>query len=197
MDEINNTVELCGTAAGAPVFSHGGRGENFYTFPLEVLRLSGTGDTVNVVVRERLLDQMPVDSAGRIALRGGLRSFNNRSGRGSRLVITVFAKQIWFTDEPERNDVYLAGTVCKPTVLRRTPMGRMICDIMLAVNRKYGRSDYLPCIAWGSLAQEASALQVGDCIRLRGRIQSRTYIKNEKDGPVEKTAFEVSIVTLE
>ena len=84
MDEINNTVELCGTAAGAPVFSHGGRGENFYTFPLEVLRLSGTGDTVNVVVRERLLDQMPVDSAGRIALRGELRSFNNRSGRGSR-----------------------------------------------------------------------------------------------------------------
>ena len=93
--------------------------------------------------------------------------------------------------------MYLGGTVCKPTTLRRTPLGRLICDIMLAVNRRYGRSDYLPCIAWGNLAQEASELAVGDGIRLHGRIQSRQYIKNEGGAEVEKTAFEVSVVSIE
>ena len=196
MDETNNDVELCGAAAGRPEYSHTGRGEKYYVFPLQVQRLSGNADTINILVRGCMLEQMAIDECAGICVKGELRSFNNRSGEGSRLVITVFAKEIYFTDEPERNFVCLSGTICKSPTLRRTPMGRQICDLMLAVNRRYGRSDYLPCIAWGGLAQKASELNVGDFIKLEGRVQSRKYIKNENGQSVEKTAFEVSAVKI-
>ena len=197
MEGTNNFVELCGTVAGRPMFSHKSRNEDYYIFPLETERLSGAVDRLNVIVRHSMLCALEIEEKQRLAITGELRSFNNRSGQGNRLVITVFAREMWFTDVEDQNSVHLRGALCKPPNLRRTPMGREICDLMLAVNRRYGRSDYLPCIAWGQLAQEAAELYVGDTIRLEGRIQSRKYIKNEDGVPVEHTAFEVSIVDLE
>ena len=195
MDEmIINRVALTGLAPAAPVFSHESRRERFYTLPLEVERLSGSRDTLNVILRESLLPAAQHDC---LRVVGELRSFNNRSGTGSRLVITVFAREIESGDGlPAENDAELFGTLCKPPAYRRTPLGREICDIMLAVNRRYGRSDYLPCIAWGENALLAQRHAVGSRLRLRGRVQSREYIKLTEAGPVKRTAFEVSAAEL-
>ncbi len=157
MDELerNNYAELCGTLAAPPALSHENRQERFFTFPLEIQRLSGTVDRVNVVVRERLLAEMPLEESARLCVTGDVRSFNNRRGPGAKLVITVFARDIAPCDEPyDRNLILLSGTLCKPPNLRTTPMGRDICDLMLAVNRHYGRSDYLPCITWGARVRD-------------------------------------------
>lgn len=195
--ETNNYAELCGVISGKPVFSHTLHDEVFYTFPLSVERLSGAVDTINILIRQELLESSEITGEQHILVKGELRSYNNKSGNGSRLVITVLAKQICLTDEDDRNFVILRGTLCKLPNLRCTPMGREICDMMLAVNRQYGRSDYLPCIAWGRYAQAAAQLAVGTALRLTGRIQSRQYIKNLDGVPVEKTAFEVSAVEIE
>ena len=196
MEGINNIVELCGTTAEKPRFSHNGGGENYFIFPLEIERLSGYVDKINIIAREDLLESLEVNDCSRIKVAGELRSFNNKRGGGSRLVITVLAKDICFSDDEDRNFVWLSGVICKPPNFRKTPMGRQISDIMLAVNRRYGRSDYLPCIAWGRLAETAANLQVGDSLSFEGRIQSRKYTKTENDTVNERTAFEVSIVTL-
>lgn len=180
MDELerNNYAELCGTLAAPPALSHENRQERFFTFPLETQRLSGTIDRVNVVVRERLLAEMPLEEPARLCVTGDVRSFNNRRGPGAKLVITVFARDIAPCDEPyDRNLILLSGTLCKPPNLRTTPMGRDICDLMLAVNRHYGRSDYLPCITWGARACETALWDVGTRVSLEGRLQSRSYIK--------------------
>ncbi len=192
-----NFAELRGCLAGAPAFSHESRGENFYIFPLEVQRLSGAEDRINVVAREALLEAAEIMEAPRIHVVGELRSFNNRRGDGARLVITVFARDIILDEGPDVNTIELTGALCKEPNLRTTPMGREICDLMLAVGRRYGRSDYLPCICWGPNARKASLWSVGDSVSLRGRIQSRTYIKLIDDVPVEKTAFEVSIIDID
>ena len=196
MDSVNNIAILCGSLAGAPRFSHIGGAQNYMTFPLEIERLSGACDTINIIARERLLQSLPLSEQKTLRINGEVRSFNNRGGVGSRLVITVFATEMTFTDEVDSNTVRLRGAICKPPTLRRTPMGRLICDVMLAVNRRYGRSDYLPCIAWGRVAQELSTREVGDCVSLLGRLQSRSYIKVTEDGAQERTAFEVSIISL-
>lgn len=199
MDEnvIINRVELLGSVGAPPRFSHESRGEKFFSFPLEVERLSGTVDRLNVIAKDELLSALVVDGQGKLAVRGELRSFNNKSGVGSRLVISVFARELAFADGADANLVQLTGTLCKPPNIRVTPMGREICDLMLAVNRRYGRSDYLPCIAWGARAREAAAWSVGDRLSLTGRIQSRQYIKLIDGQQVEKTAFEVSITELQ
>ncbi len=194
--DTNNYAELCGVLAGRPVYSHTLHNEVFYTFPLGVERLSGTIDTINILIRYELLESLEITEQERILIKGELRSYNNKSGQGSKLIITVLAKQIIFTDEEDRNIVMLKGTLCKKPNLTRTPMGREICDMMLAVNRQYGRSDYLPCIAWGRYAQTAAELSVGSFLELSGRIQSRQYIKNENGNSIEKTAFEVSAVEI-
>ena len=196
MDMIyeNNYIRLCGVMTGPPVYSHSSRGQMFYTFPLEIRRLSGNADTVNIVLRREKLAELEPGDTGKLMVVGQLRTFNNRRGDGARLVITVLAKELVFCDGPDENAVYLTGTICKPPNLRVTPMGRDICDLMLAVNRHYGRSDYLPCICWGVKALEASAWSVGTGVRLEGRIQSRRYIKVTESGPVERTAFEVSAI---
>ena len=198
MDELNitNYAELCGIIAASPVFSHSSRGESFYTFPMEIERLSGVFDTVNIIARSALLESIELKEADKICVLGELRSFNNKSGQGAKLVITVFAKEIIFCDGEDSNIIRLIGTLCKKPNLRTTPMGRDICDLMLAVNRKYGRSDYLPCIAWGLKAREAADWDVGTTVSLEGRIQSRTYIKLIDDVPSEKTAFEVSVIEI-
>ncbi|WP_073076138.1 single-stranded DNA-binding protein [Sporobacter termitidis] len=193
---MNNVVELCGSIADKPRFSHMGGSESYFSFPLDIERLSGFVDTVNIIVRQEMLEKLEIEDSQHIAVTGELRSFNNKRGDGSRLVISVFAKELYFTDDEDKNLVRLTGAICKKPNLRKTPMGRQICDIMLAVNRRYGRSDYLPCIAWGRLAEGAAELAVGDTISLEGRIQSRKYIKNENGAATERTAFEVSIVTL-
>ena len=198
MDEniSRNTARLCGVIAAAPAFSHSGRGECFYTFPLEVARLSGATDKINIIVRDELMESIQLCEAEKICVVGELRSFNNKSGEGAKLVITVFAKELYLCDDDDLNEVHLIGTLCKKPNLRMTPMGRDICDLMLAVNRRYGRSDYLPCITWGPKAREAAEWDTGTMVTLEGRIQSRNYIKIVGGDPVEKTAFEVSVTDI-
>jgi single-strand DNA-binding protein len=198
MEELStaNYAELCGIMAAAPEFSHSGRGETFYTFPLETRRLSGAVDRINIVARRELVSP-ELEEAGKLRVTGELRSFNNRRGEGAKLVITVFAREISFCDDDDSNTVRLVGTLCKQPALRTTPMGRDICDLMVAVNRRYGRSDYLPCITWGLRARDAALWQVGDHVSLEGRIQSRGYIKLVDGQAIERTAFEVSVVEIE
>ncbi len=197
MEELTaNYAELCGVMAAAPEYSHSGRGEEFYTFPLETRRLSGAVDRINIVVRRELLSA-ELEEASKIRVVGELRSFNNKHGDGARLVITVFARELYFCSDEDENIIRLTGTLCKQPNLRTTPMGRDICDLMLAVNRRYGRSDYLPCITWGLKAREAAGWEVGDHVNLEGRIQSRSYIKLIDGEAYERTAFEVSVVEIE
>ena len=193
--ETRNEVLLEGTALEAPVLSHENHGTRFYRFPLEVPRLSGTPDTLPVLLPEPLLDTVQTEAPLRV--QGQLRSFNNRSGVGNRLVLTVYAQAIQpGTGEP-CNRILLSGALCKPPIFRRTPLGRSICDLMLAVSRRYGRADYLPVIAWGQLAVRAARLQVGDPLSLEGRVQSRAYRKVLEDGTIqERVAYEVSAMHL-
>ena len=191
-----NLVRLCGTLAAKPVFSHESRGQAFYRLPLEVRRLSGAADTLPVLLRRELLEALGAEGE-KLCVTGELRPVNNHRGEGARLVITVFARELSFCGGEDEDAVQLSGTLCKPPVLRRTPLGREICDLLLAVNRRYGRSDYLPCICWGRTAREAAALGVGARVRLEGRFQSRGYIKLVDGAPVEKTAYEVSASTVE
>ena len=193
--QSRNEVLLEGTALEAPVLSHENHGTRFYRFPLEVPRLSGTPDTLPVLLPEPLLDTVQTEAPLRV--QGQLRSFNNRSGVGNRLVLTVYAQAIQpGTGEP-CNRILLSGALCKPPIFRRTPLGRSICDLMLAVSRRYGRADYLPVIAWGQLAVRAARLQVGDPLSLEGRVQSRAYRKVLEDGSIQdRVAYEVSAMHL-
>ena len=192
-----NHVELCGIVAEAPRLSHENRGESFYHFPLRVERLSGQEDTLPVLVSRTLLQTAAVEEGTALTVAGQLRSFNNKSGQGSRLVISVFARSL--REEAEArpyNRILLSGAICRPPTLRRTPLGRCICDLILAVNRRYGRADYLPCIAWGQVAQQVSVLPVGEPLYLEGRVQSRSYTKVLGDTAEKRTAFEVSVMHL-
>jgi len=199
MDELKVTNYCClrGAMAAVPRYSHSSRGEDFYSFPLEVCRLSGTSDTINIVARSSLLDSVEVVENSKLCVEGELRSFNNKSGQGPKLIITVFAREMWFEDGEDENTIELIGTICKAPNLRVTPMGREICDLMLAVNRRYGRSDYLPCIAWGIRAREAASWDVGTTVSLTGRIQSRQYTKVIDGESFEKVAYEVSVIDIE
>ena len=192
--QTRNEVLLEGTPLDAPQFSHENHGTRFYRFFLAVPRLSGTPDTLPVLLPEVLLPQIPGD--GPLQIRGQLRSFNNRSGVGSRLVLTVYALDIQPGTGEACNQIFLTGSLCKPPVFRRTPLGRSICDLMLAVSRRYGRADYLPVITWGQLAVQASRLTVGDPVALEGRVQSRVYHKVTEEGTQERVAYEVSVMHL-
>ena len=193
-----NQAVLRGIVAAAPTPSHENHGMVYYIFPLSVLRLSGWEDKVNVVAAKPLLEKCPLSPGMEVEVQGQVRSFNNKSGQGSRLVITLFAQGLRPAQgEEHENSLQLAGVLCKPPVLRRTPLGREICDLMLAVNRRYGRADYLPCIAWGALAQRCGALGVGDGMRIGGRLQSRPYTKVEQGVPRERTAYEISVMKME
>ena len=194
--DVNHMV-LHGRAAHPPAFSHRNHEVEFFSFPLVVGRLSGAADQVNVMASRALLEGCGwLERGEEVTVRGEVRTFNNRSGVGSRLVISVFAKELLLEEREDENRLLLSGTLCKPPSLRSTPLGRTICDMILAVNRRYGRADYLPCIAWGSLAHRCGAMAVGDPLRLAGRLQSRDYTK-EIDGQLQaRTAFEVSIMSL-
>ena len=192
--ETRNEVLLEGTPLDPPALSHENHGTRFYRFLLQVPRLSGTPDTLPVVLPEALLASLP---EGPLRLRGQLRSFNNRSGVGNRLVLSVYAQVLEPPAGEPCNRILLSGALCKPPIFRRTPLGRSICDLMLAVSRRYGRADYLPVITWGQLAVQAARLQVGDAVSLEGRIQSRSYRKVLEDGTVQdRVAYEVSAMHL-
>lgn len=197
MKQKNNQAILRGIVLDLPTVSHEVHGITFYRFSLSVPRLSGKDDVLHVLLSSELLRRCPLSLQMEVEVCGEIRSFNNRSGIGSRLLITLFAQSLSSSLEPFCNQVYLQGIICKPPILRRTPLGRDICDILLAVNRNYRRADYLPCIAWGSLAMYCSQLQVGDQIVLDGRLQSRQYTKNLNENITEHTAFEISIMSLE
>ncbi len=194
MTHNQNDVLLGGRPVSGPEWSHENHGTQFYRFFLEVPRLSGTPDILPVLLPEALLDR--ADSQESLRIQGQLRSFNNRSGVGNKLVLTVYATDIQpGTGEP-CNQILLTGSLCKLPIFRRTPLGRNICDLMLAVPRRYGRADYLPVIAWGQLAVRTSSLGVGDSLSLEGRVQSRAYHKVTDNGTEERIAYEVSMMHL-
>lgn len=190
-----NRILLRGHTELPPVFSHESHGKRFYSAPMAVPRLSGTVDRLNLFFPEFLLPRLVPGE--QMEVTGQVRSFNNRSGTGSRLIITVLVRTILPTPLEAENQLRLSGTLCKPPVFRRTPLGREICDLMLAVPRGYSRSDYLPCIAWGSCAVTASTLSVGDPVTVEGRLQSRSYTKVLPDHKEERVAYEISVTTLE
>ena len=191
-----NRIVLHGRVEAAPVVSHMNHGEEYSVFPLCASRLSGVEDRLNVIVSGLLLKGCPLKAGDEITVYGEVRSFNNKSGIGSRLVITVFARELRREQAEDENALEVAGTLCKAPVYRRTPLGRDICDMMLAVNRRYGRTDYLPCIAWGTLARKCRDLNVGDTLEIAGRLQSRVYTKRFGEEEQRRTAFEVSVMSV-
>ena len=200
MDITNNQTEIMGVIKDEFAFNHEIYAEKFYTFTLEVSRLSGTYDDIKVMISERLIMDGEYKVGDRVVISGQFRSYNNNEAGANRLVLTVFAKDIMHCDTEVKNPnrLYLNGYICKPPVYRTTPFGREITDVLLAVNRSYNKSDYIPVIAWGRNARYAKNLEVGAIVRIWGRIQSRNYQKRiSEDEVVTKTAYEVSINRLE
>jgi len=197
MEHTANQIALCGSLVELPQFSHENHEKRFYRFLLEVERLSGAVDTLPVIVPEPVLDAMDVSGGSMLAVSGQIRSFNSRGETGRRLVISVYAERLETCEGEPQNQVDLQGTICKEPVYRRTPLGREICDIMLAVNRPYHRADYIPCIFWGRTASEMAACTIGEMLALSGRLQSRNYIKVLGDTSENRTAYEVSVMTAE
>lgn len=199
----NNKVTISGTVASEPEFSHEVYEEMFYTFMLDTPRLSENSDTIKITVSEKFLTGDGISVGDRLKLEGQFRSYNNFTNVGNRLILTVFVKSLErledFLDEEQNvNSIYLNGYICKQPIYRTTPFGREIADILLAVNRSYNKSDYIPCIAWGRNAKYAETLKIGDNVVVKGRIQSREYQKKISETEVEsKTAFEVSLARLD
>lgn len=197
MEYTANRVILRGSLAGLPAFSHENHARRFYRFFLEVERLSGTADVLPVIAAEDVLNTMDLSGGGRIEVRGQLRSFNSRAPSGRKLILSVYAAELETSDEGPENLVELTGALCKPPVYRRTPLGREICDVMLAVSRPYHRTDYLPCILWGRTAQATAQLPPGAQLALTGRLQSREYVKLLPGGSETRVAYEVSAAAAE
>lgn len=201
MDEIRlqpepvNQVLLRGVLLEAPVFSHENHGKQFDRLILSVQRLSGTYDHLEILAEHEMAAALDAVVGAAVEVEGEIRSFNNHSGQGRRLVISVYARSLCWSDAPPENQVRLTGTVCRPPVYRHTPLGREITDVMLAVERRYRRRDYIPCILWGSVARMAAQCPVGARLQLQGRLQSRSYVKQTPEGPEERTAYEVSAIT--
>lgn len=197
MEHTTNCITLRGELAGLPQFSHENHGRKFYRFSLDVPRLSGTVDSLPVIAEESLLNAMDLSGGEMITVTGQIRSHNYRSEGTRRLLIFVFASTLTAEDGESVNDVIIEGTLCKDPTFRRTPLGREICDAMLAIPRAFHRADYLPCILWGRTAQEVSECRIRDRIRIYGRLQSRVYTKLTDEGPQERTAYEISALTAE
>ncbi len=204
----NNHLTLVGKVTSEKRFSHEIYGEKFYIFDLEVPRLSGNADRIPVTISERLLTINDLVIGANLKIDGQFRSYNSYNNEKNKLILTVFAKDIEFLEEQDEeteirkdqvsNEVILDGFICKKPIYRKTPFGREISDILLAVNRAYNKSDYIPCIAWGRNARFCENVSVGTEVRIIGRVQSREYEKKYEDGTVEKKiAYEVSVSSLE
>ena len=195
MEHICNTVTLRGTLHELPRFSHENHGKSFFRFLLEVPRLSGAVDILPVIAEESVLSGIDPSGGGMITVVGQIRSHNSRVDGTRRLLIFVYAGAVIAEDGEPINDVTICGPLCKEPVYRRTPLGREICDVMLAIPRAFHRADYLPCILWGRIAQEVSACHIRDEVTVCGRLQSRVYTKLTENGPEERTAYEISALT--
>ncbi len=202
---MNNSVEIVGSVISDFTFSHEVYGEGFYNFYLDVSRLSDTYDKLPITISERLIDRSKLPIGTLIHIWGQIRSYNNfvEPEKKNRLILTIFTKDIEILSEEDNtiknpNNVLLNGYICKEPIFRVTPFGREICDILLAVNRAYNKSDYIPCIAWGRNARFVSNLPVGENIKLSGRMQSREYQKKLDTGEIiNKVAYEISISKIE
>ena len=204
----NNHLVLVGKVTSDKRFSHEIYGEKFYIFDLSVPRLSGNADNIPVTISERLLTMKDVTIGNNLKIDGQFRSYNSYDNERNKLILTVFAKDVEFLEEQDEeveirkdqvsNEVILDGFICKKPIYRKTPFGREISDILLAVNRAYNKSDYIPCIAWGRNARFCENIPVGTEVKIIGRVQSREYEKKYEDGTVEKkVAYEVSVSSLE
>lgn len=207
----NNYLTLVGKVTGEKRFSHEIYGESFYVFNLEIPRLSGNSDIIPITVSERLIKEDTLQEGKKLLVKGQFRSYNSYENEKNRLILTVFAKDIMEVEDVEEdeenemvkkdtitNEVVLIGYICKKPIYRQTPFGREISDILLAVNRAYNKSDYIPCIAWGRNARFCQNLEVGSQVKIVGRVQSRMYEKKHEDGTVEnRVAYEVSVGSLE
>ena len=198
MENPNNRIIAVGRLEGGLELSHEVMNEPFYTGTLLVKRLSGTVDRLPVTIPGKLMGLLPETDA-QLLMTGQVRSYNKVVEGAGRLMVTLFAQGIQLSpDNDTLNKVSLTGALCKPPIYRSTPFGREICDMMLAVNRAFGKSDYIPCIAWGRNAQYAARFKVGDRVRLTGRLQSREYQKLLENGEyLSRNAYEVSCFTLE
>lgn len=201
-EETNNRVTMCGTISSKPTFNHEVYTEKFYNFNVEIKRLSENTDTIRCVISDRLVDVSKFDEGSQVKITGKLRTFNERKGENGKafLQVYVFVDSIEDVEEVKTlNNVYLDGFVCKKPTYRNTASGREITDVLVAVNRPYGKSDYIPCICWGRDARYVSSeVEVGQPIRIKGRIQSRDYIKRISDTEtITKTAYEVSASVVE
>ena len=207
----NNYLTLVGKVTGEKKFSHEIYGERFYIFNLSIPRLSGNADIIPITVSERLIKEDTLEEGKKLLIKGQFRSYNSYENEKNRLILTVFAKDIREIEEKEdedenemvrkdtiKNEVTLIGYICKKPIYRQTPFGREISDILLAVNRAYNKSDYIPCIAWGRNARFCQNIEVGTQVKIVGRVQSRTYEKKHEDGTIETIiAYEVSVGSLE
>ena len=202
----NNHLVLVGKVVSDKSYSHEIYGEKFYVFNLEVVRLSSTVDIIPITVSERLLTDLDLKIGKKVKVEGQFRSYNNYENERNRLILTVFAKEIIeaeeVSEEKEKeeltNEVILVGYICKKPIYRQTPFGREIADVLLAVNRAYNKSDYIPSIAWGRNARFCQNMEVGTEVKITGRVQSRNYEKKYEDGTVEtRVAYEVSIASME
>ena len=198
----NNQVTIMGKVATEFSFSHEVFGEGFYMVEVEVKRLSNSEDRIPLMISERLIDVTQDYTGAYILVHGQFRSYNRHEEQKNRLVLSVFVREISFMEEEpdgtKTNSIWLDGYICKEPIYRKTPLGREIADLLLAVNRPYGKSDYIPCICWGRNARYASGFEVGEHVQLLGRIQSREYVKRISDTETEKrVAYEVSVSKLE
>ncbi len=198
----NNQVTIMGKVATEFSFSHEVFGEGFYMVEVEVKRLSNSEDRIPLMISERLIDVTQDYTGEYIMVHGQFRSYNRHEEQKNRLVLSVFVREISFMEEEpdgtKTNSIWLDGYICKEPIYQKTPLGREIADLLLAVNRPYGKSDYIPCICWGRNARYASGFEVGEHVQLLGRIQSREYVKRISDTETEKrVAYEVSVSKLE
>ena len=195
MEQYENQIILRGDLLGLPEFSHENHGRRFCRFLLEIPRLSGAVDTLPVIAGQERLSELPLSPGRRLTVRGQIRSHNQTDATGRHLMIFVFASELFPEDGEPVNEAAVSGLLCREPTFRRTPLGREICDAMLAVPRAFRRADYLPCILWGRTAQEISRCHTRDRIEIQGRLQSRIYTKYVGDVPVERTAYELSALT--
>ena len=197
MEHNANQITLRGNLSAPPTFSHENHGKQFYRFFLEVPRLSGVADTLPVIAEASLLESAGADPGGMLTVTGQIRSHNVRTDGRRHLMIFVFASALTCEDGEALNDAVLEGFLCREPIYRRTPLGREICDVMLAVPRPYRRTDYIPCILWGRSAQEAASALPGSKLHVTGRLQSRDYIKVIDGESFTRTAYELSVTEAE
>ena len=197
MEQTTNTITLRGTLLSLPQLSHSNHGKQFYRFTLEVPRLSGTVDLLPVIAESTMILDLDPTAGDMLTVTGQIRSHNQRNADGRHLLVFVFASSVNVEYGEPLNEVYLEGPLCREPNFRRTPLGREICDAMLAVPRAFHRADYLPCIIWGRTAQDIAQCHTSDVIAIRGRLQSRIYTKLTAEGPEDRTTYEISAMSAE